>query len=263
MDVKDLHSQVEKMFEEKKLKKQKKDDDTNKIELEILGEMKKELDEMERKEEQRKAKTIRIKKQKKEVQTQTDSPKESKDAEIQTSRYDIDKESRKQKKKSIKESRELLEKNLEKKLEEKETPIKEKRKTISQIEEDIETHFEDSIEKMEGFVQNEAFVKNLESLTTEINKLLELKPSNKTQKKILNEETKKYFKDSILPILEKLDITEESLIKRFFSKKLSTSLAYGNLQALKRAIIKFQKEYRLVKPNIIEYESDMDIKPEK
>ena len=229
MDVKDLHTQVEKMFEEKKpktirIKKQK--EDSNKIALEILDDILKDVDEMQRKEDEK-----REKRKKKET----------------------DKEDRKQKKASIKETREILEGILEKKLEEKETPIKEKRKTIPQIEEDIETHFESSIENLKGYVEQEAYVKDLESLTTEINKLLELKPSGVSQKNSLNEETEKYFKETILPILEKLDISEESLLKQFFNKKTSTNFTYGNLQALKRSIMKFQKEYRL----------ESDIKEEK
>ena len=237
MDVKDLHTQVEKMFEEKRpktirIKNQKQKEDSNKIALEILDDILKDVDEIQRKEEEK-----REKRKKKET----------------------DKEDRKQKKALIKESREILEGILEKKLEEKETPIKEKRKTIPQIEEEIETHFEESLENKKGYVEKEAYVKDLESLTTEINKLLELKPSNVSQKTSLNEETEKYFKETILPILEKVDIPEELLFKRFFNKKSSTNFTYGNVQALKRSIMKFQKEYRLEKPHVIE----RDIKEEK
>ena len=90
---------------------------------------------------------------------------------------------------------------------------------------------------------------------------MEDKKGTEALNKNLNKESEEIFKEKILPILETLDISENDLLTKFFNKKTSKNLSYGNLVTIRKGIVKFQKSYRLERPNVIE--SDMDIKQEK
>ena len=127
VEVKDVLDKIVDKIEEKKelpktirikKSKSKKSDESEKIVQELFDEILKDVDEMQKKQEEKEAKR-KSKKETKEMQTQTDSPKkskeiqtqtekETKDLEIQISPYDIDKEDRKQKKIIEKERKEII-----------------------------------------------------------------------------------------------------------------------------------------------------------
>ena len=73
----------------------------------------------------------------------------------------------------MKESKELLEGVLEKKLEEEGKPLKEKRKTQAEVVENFETFLDEHFEKARGFVQKEAKIKDIEQLTNYINTIID------------------------------------------------------------------------------------------
>ena len=127
----------------------------------------------------------------------------------------------------------------------------------TKIEDGIESYLNDYFEGIKGEVNKEAKIKDLEDVTTQINTIMELKGSEGLNK-ILNPKAESYFKESVLPILENLDISENALITKLLGKKSSKSLTYSNLEKLKKVIMRFQNKYR-----IESQKSDVDIKQEK
>ena len=208
-----------------KIKKSKADEQYKKID-DLMGDILKDVDEIQKKEEEKEAKKSK-------------------------------------RKESIEKTKPIIEKVLEDQLEKQGIP-KEKRITPLEIEDKLESYLEYHYDKIKGGkVHKEATLKDLEDITTQINKIMDMKGSEALNR-TLNEETKKHFKETILPILQNLDISEKDLLSNFFNKKTSKVFSYNNLETLKKAIIKFQSKIRKEseKPNIIEEEEE-DIKEDK
>ena len=270
VEVKDVLDKIvnkiekpEKITIKKSKSKSKKSDESEKIVQGLFDEILKDVDEMQKKQEEKEAKR-KSKKETKEMQTQTDSPKkskeiqtqtekETKEMEIQTSHYDIDKEDRKQKKITEKERKEMLENIIEKKLEE-EGKKTEKKLTIPEIEDNFEYFLGEHFEGIQGMVKKESKIKDIELITNYINTIIEDRRGTEALNKNLKKESESIFKDKILQILETLDISENDLLTKFFNKKASKNFSYSNLVTIKKGIVKFQKSYRL---------SDIDTKQDK
>ena len=159
----------------------------------------------------------------------------------------------KQKEKSKKEKAELR-KSLTKKVKDKMDQIledvneqKEKgEKLVDKQETGVEANmikiFNDNF-LVKGDVKREAVLKNMEDLTGKIDHIINtLKGHGVDKRKVLNKESKVFFNENVIPVLQKdFNIDYEQLLS-LFNKNTNQSLQYLNITLLKKTIKEFLKD---------------------
>ena len=271
--IKEIVKEIDKKSEDKSINTQEfnkylteKSEEVKKIKKEGITKFVKKLEEEEYKREI--IKFNRRLRQKEDKGTNTDDLKEtlkemvkiSEDKGLDTSDLEktikeIEKEADKieQKEKSKKEKAELR-KSLTKKVKDKMDEIledvneqKEKgEKLVDRQETGVEANmikiFNDNF-LVKGDVKREAVLKNMEDLTGKIDHIINtLKGHGIDKRKVLNKESKDFFNENVIPVLQKdFNIDYEQLLS-LFNKNSKQNLQYSNLNLLKKTIKEFLKD---------------------